>query len=63
MKTFVQLWQYLADVFLEWEMLQKIDVRKIKTHFMFNNLFFPKIMLFMRYVENMVQSDGPKITI
>jgi hypothetical protein len=31
---------YLAQFFLEWEMLQAKVVEKIKTHFMFNNFFF-----------------------
>jgi hypothetical protein len=32
MKTFVHLWQYLAEFFLEWEMLQTKVVQKNKTH-------------------------------
>ena len=39
---------YMCDIFLEWEMFQTKIVEKIKTHFMFNNFFFPKIVLFMR---------------
>ena len=32
MKTFVHLWQYLAELFLEWEMFQLNVVEKIKLH-------------------------------
>ena len=41
MKTFLHLWQYLAEFFLEWEMFQVKVVEKIKTHiFIFSNFFF-----------------------
>jgi hypothetical protein len=46
MKTFVHLWQYVAEFFLEWEMFQTKVVAKIKTQFIFNNLF-PKIVPFI----------------
>jgi hypothetical protein len=32
MKTFSHLWQYLAEFFLEWEMIQIKAVDEIKTH-------------------------------
>jgi hypothetical protein len=32
MKTYVHLWQYLADFFLEWEVFQTKVVEKIKRH-------------------------------
>ena len=32
MKTFVHLWQYVAEFFLQWEMFQTKVVAKIKTH-------------------------------
>ena len=32
MKTYVHLWQYLAEYFLEWEMFQTKVVEKTKTH-------------------------------
>jgi hypothetical protein len=47
MKTYVNLWSYLAHFFLEWEMFLTEDVEKLKTYFMLNNLF-PKIVSFMR---------------
>jgi hypothetical protein len=33
---------YSAHFFLEWDMFQTKVVEKIKTHFMFNNFFFPQ---------------------
>ena len=32
MKTYIQLWQYLAQFFLQWWMFQTSSVEKIKTH-------------------------------
>jgi hypothetical protein len=45
MKTFVELWQYIAGLFLEWEMFQT-EVKKSK-HFIFRNIS-PKILSFTR---------------
>ena len=42
MKTFLRLWQYLAEFFFELKMSQIIVVVYIKTHFTFSNFFFPK---------------------
>jgi hypothetical protein len=36
MKTYVHLWQYLAEFFLEWKMLQRKVVERIKTHILFS---------------------------
>jgi len=33
---------------VEWVKYQEKLLEKIKTHFMFKNIFFPKIVLFMR---------------
>jgi hypothetical protein len=41
MKTSADLWQYLAQFFLEWEMLDKSCSEQQDTQFMFNN-FFPR---------------------
>ena len=43
MKTFLHLWQYLADFFLEWEMFQIKVVEKIKTHILCSVTFFWKL--------------------
>jgi hypothetical protein len=32
MKNYVHLWQYLAEIFVEWEMFKAQVVEKIKTH-------------------------------
>ena len=40
MKTFSHLWQYLAEVFLEWEMFQINVVEKIKIHILRPVTFF-----------------------
>ena len=40
MKTDTHFWQYLAQLFLEWEMLHTKIVEKIKTLFMFGTFFF-----------------------
>ena len=40
MKTDMRFWSYLAQFLLELEMLQTKVVEKIKTHFIFNTIFF-----------------------
>jgi hypothetical protein len=45
MKTYVHLWQYVAEFFLEYETFQKSN--KGKTHVIFSN-YFLKIVIFMR---------------
>jgi hypothetical protein len=42
MKTYVHLWQYLAQFSLEWEMFQIKVVEKIKTHILCSITFFRK---------------------
>jgi hypothetical protein len=66
MKTYVHLWEYLDEFFLEWEMFQTKVVETVKTHFMFNSFFFSSSE--NRAVceiiwKNMVQSDRPQMTI
>ena len=39
MKTSIHFLSYLAEFFLEWEMFRTKVVEKIKTHFMFSNVF------------------------
>jgi hypothetical protein len=36
MDTFLRLWQYLAEFFLEWETLSTKGVYKIKTHILYS---------------------------
>jgi hypothetical protein len=40
MKTYVHLWQYLAEFFLEWEIFQTKFVDKIITNILFSITFF-----------------------
>jgi hypothetical protein len=42
MKTYVNLWQYLAEFLLEWEIFQTKVIEKIKTYFISNNFFSPE---------------------
>jgi hypothetical protein len=42
MKTYVHLWQYLTEFFLEWEMFQTKVVEKTKTHILCSITFFRK---------------------
>ena len=52
MKTYVQLWQYLAEFFIEWEMMQTKVAEKIKTHISRSIIvFLSKIMPLMTNVE------------
>jgi hypothetical protein len=48
MKNYVHLWQYRAQFFLEWEMLQQKAAQKIKTHILRSLTFPAKIVPFMR---------------
>jgi hypothetical protein len=48
MKTYVDLWHYLAELPLEWEMFQTKFVEKIKIHILCSVIFFPKVVPFMR---------------
>ena len=48
MKTFSHLWQYLAELFLEWEMFQLKVVDKIKTYILCSETFSPENHTFKR---------------
>jgi hypothetical protein len=47
MNTFLLLWRYFAEFFVEWEMFQIKVLGKIKAHFFAVNKFFPKVVMFM----------------
>ena len=47
MNTYVPLWYYLDEFFLEWEMFQKSRRENQNTHFVFSNSF-RKIVRFVR---------------
>jgi len=51
MKTNIHFWSYLAKFFLEWKMFRTKVVEKNRNIFIFNNIFSPKIVQFMRYVK------------
>jgi hypothetical protein len=48
MQTHVHLLSYLAQLFLEREMIQTIILEKIKTHILCSVIFFPRIVPFKR---------------
>jgi hypothetical protein len=57
MKTFLHLWQYLAELFLEWEIFQIKVVEKIKTHILCTVTFFRKLRLLW---DNVQKCGGAK---
>ena len=61
----VHLWQYLAQFFLEWEMLQTKVVQKIKTHILCSITFFSSENLDVYEIiwTNSVESDRPQMII
>ena len=42
MNTYLHLWQYLAEFFLEWRMFQTKVVEKDKTHILYSRNIFPR---------------------
>jgi hypothetical protein len=63
MMTYVHLWQYLAEFFLEWEMFQTKVVEKIKTHFLFSNFFPENLAVYEITWKNIVEPDRPQMTV
>jgi hypothetical protein len=63
MKTYVHLWQYLAEFVLEWEMFQTNVVEKIKTHILYSITFSENHAVYEIMWKNMVQPDRPQMTI
>jgi hypothetical protein len=61
MKAYVHLW-YLAEFFIKWEIIYTKFVDKIKTYFMFNNLFSENRAVYEMMQKNVVQLDRPQIT-
>ena len=63
MKTYVHLWQYLVEFFLEWAMFQTNVVENIKTHFMFSDFFSTSILAVYEIMwKNMVEREWPQMT-
>ena len=63
MQVYVDLWQYLAEFFLEWEMFQTKFVEKMKTQFKSSNFFLLKSCRLWDNVEYMVDPDSPQMTV
>ena len=63
MKTYVHLWQYLAQFFLEWEMFQTEVLEKIKTRILCSVKFSENRAVYEIMWKNMVELDRPQMTI
>jgi hypothetical protein len=60
-EDFLHFLSHLAQFFLEWESFKQIYGEKIE-HFLCSVKFFSKIVRFMRYVRNMVESGKSQKT-
>ena len=58
MKTFSHLWQYLAELFLEWEMSQIKIVEKIKTHILCSERFSENRAVYEMVSKNVVELEA-----
>jgi hypothetical protein len=67
MKTFSHLWQYLAEFFLAWEMIQIRHIEKFKSNILFSKTFPPppppKTEPFVRLSKSMVEPKRPQMAI
>ena len=64
MKTYIILWLYLAQSFLEREMFQTKLEKKIKTHFIVKKIYsVENCDVYEIMWENIVQPDTPQMTI
>jgi hypothetical protein len=59
MKTYVHLWWYLVEFFLEWEMFQTKFVDKVKTHILCSLNFFQKSCRLWDNVEKYGKARQP----
>jgi len=63
MKTYVHLWWYLAEFFVEWEMFQtEVVGENQNTHFMFGNFFRESCRLWDNVVK-FCESGRPQMTV
>jgi hypothetical protein len=53
-------WKYLAELSLEWKVLQIKAAEKIKTHVLYSATFFRKSCRLRENVENVVQPERPQ---
>jgi hypothetical protein len=65
MKTDGDLWQYLAEFLLQWEMFRTIFAVEIKTHILCSIalFFFENRAVYEIMWKNIVQPDRPQVTI
>ena len=64
MKKFSRLWQYLAELFLEWETLQIQTGEKIKSHILCSlNFFFENTAVYKITSNILVESERPQMII
>jgi len=61
MKTYAHL-RYLAEFFLEWEMMQTDVIEKTKTHNLCSVTFPENRTVYEVMWKNMVESDRPQAT-
>jgi hypothetical protein len=62
MKTFWHLWRYLAEFFLEWEIIKIKVVEKIKTHILCSKTFSENRVVYEIMSKNMVDPEVPQMT-
>jgi hypothetical protein len=62
-KTDIHIWSYLAQFFLEWEMLQTKVVQKIKTHILCSITLFFFYAFFEIMWKIMVEWGRPQVTV
>jgi hypothetical protein len=55
---FSHLWQYLAELFLEWEMFQMKVVQKIRSHILCSITFSEKHAISEIMWKNMVEPEA-----
>jgi hypothetical protein len=63
MKTYVHLWQYLAEFFLEWEVFQTKAVEKIKTHLLLSVTFSKNRAVYEIIWKDSVEPDRRQMKI
>jgi hypothetical protein len=63
MNTFVHLWQYLDELFLDWEMFQTTFFGRNQHTFYVQQLFPENRAVYGIIWENMAKPDRPQITI
>jgi hypothetical protein len=63
MKTFPHLWQYLAEVFLEWDTFQMKVVENIKIHILCSVIFWENRTICETMSKNVIEPERPQIAI